>query len=263
MNRNAANPIRRFSVPKTKSNIRAWVCGGIAGFFFFWSGNLYGDDRISRWVVNLLIFAGSSFSSLAVRQVLINFGKSRHANMAAAGVIAAFSISILTVIFIRHPQPNPEPSPSELTTKPAQPIDYIEGTTFTYAMLKDALPFGYVLFYWRDGEIRSWIPHPDSRLEWNVDWNRVRITPDFAERTVVFEFPEIGFSYLQDGVRKPVGSGNRVTTRPITMRVGDLRGLQAIFHGKNEPTLCVATLSDNQRTPVFIVGFRIDDSNAK
>lgn len=77
-----------------------------------------------------------------------------------------FGIWLLTFFFL-FPKSNSQSQVSE----------EIPGTKVTHAQLRECLPFGYVIFY-VNGDKMIYEPHPDKRLQWKTDWERVTITPE-------------------------------------------------------------------------------------
>ncbi len=134
-----------------------------------------------------------------------------------------------------------------------QQSDYIEGTTITHAELKAFFPFGYLVVSARDGQW-TYTPPPGDWMKYRIPANLIKITPDFLNRTVKWEIPV--FSFNSETTSIHIQSDGRFRfepTFPMKMRTAFV----PMFYFKGEPSPHVACLSDNQRLPVFVLGFRI------
>jgi hypothetical protein len=132
-----------------------------------------------------------------------------------------------------------------------QQADYIEGTEFTRKQLEDFFPFGYAVIYLNeDGEKQIHEVH-NKLMDWKIDWDQVKIEPDFQNGVATFMVPDVSAS----------GTAGRIMTFgshfvvQIPLKNGICRRI-GIYVGNN-PTPTISVLNANERKPVFLVGYRI------
>lgn len=139
---------------------------------------------------------------------------------------------------------------------PAEPLSGpIAGTEFKHSDVKHIFPYDYGLISLEEGKP---LRHEEFRgetnkfLNWKIDWKHITAEPDVAAGKVVFGIP-----VRTDGPNLALSLGTGYTTLTITaqLKTGAMATPPVVFH--NKPVLYVCTLSDNQRKPVFAVGFRI------
>lgn len=129
------------------------------------------------------------------------------------------------------------------------PAETLPGTDVTERQVREAFPFGYVIFSQRDGKW-TYSPLPSDKMQFSGDWNRVTIGVDFEHRVVRWSIPDINST--NTGIQ--VISGRAVQDIPLdTTNIYALRFI--LIEG--QPILCMATLSEDQRFPVFVLGARI------
>jgi hypothetical protein len=140
--------------------------------------------------------------------------------------------------------------------------DFIPGTRATHAQMRDTFPFGYAIFSERDGRW-SYDGRPSNKYQWSGNWSLVKITPDFSRKYVRWEIPSI--TAIKSGLRGANEYSNNwvVFSAPIILNVRILVENPACPCFDNEPCLWVCTLGDDQRFPVFSLGFRISDKDRK
>lgn len=135
------------------------------------------------------------------------------------------------------------------------PPDYIEGTEVTAKQLDDYFPYGYAVIYLNEqGEKRIHEIH-NKLLEWKWDWDEIKIEPDFTNHVVNWTLPanfEVAGPNLDLSFH---GSTVKGTTRfekeIVRAKVG---------YFPNKPCAYAGILSTNQQEPVFVIGFRIPQS---
>jgi hypothetical protein len=133
--------------------------------------------------------------------------------------------------------------------------DYIEGTQVTSKQLDDFFPFGYAVIYLNEsGEKRIHEVH-NKLLEWKWNWSEVKIEPDVSAGNVTWTLPQNLLATGQNIELEFKNTTVQGTTR-FTKEIVRARG--AFFPGK--PCPFVGILSTNQRQPVFVIGFRIPQS---
>lgn len=161
----------------------------------------------------------------------------------------AVCLALAPVVYViwRPQKPDSKVTPAIIAVA-HQPPDYIEGTKFTHAQLHEMFPFGYTVIYFsgnrrfRDEVVRT------AKLEWKLDVDNITIEPDFSAGTVRWTLPNVS---TEGNLRLKV---NRLTLY-TKLQAGS--GGTAPVYVRNQPGLYVLTLSDNQHSPVFLVGYRI------
>ena len=156
---------------------------------------------------------------------------------------------------IQEPSPNPK-SPEAPTTPPPQITnvaepDYVEGTRFTHAELKDIFPFGYTIFYSDGNERFRYEVVTNGLLDWSIDLDNVKFEPDFSRGIVSLHIPPLSAKGKNGATMDDVEMGDG----SMPFKTGAIFKFPFVF--ANLPAVWVAVLSDNQRMPVFALGFRI------
>jgi hypothetical protein len=126
--------------------------------------------------------------------------------------------------------------------------DLIEGTDISKNALSELFPFGYLV----TGHDREWIehPHPKGELHWRIAPENVDIKPDFSSGIIHLTLKNLtasnprGFEVYGNEMRVPV-----TIQKNVVFHVGDVKI-------SIEPGVYFVTLSDNERFPVFAIGFR-------
>jgi hypothetical protein len=129
------------------------------------------------------------------------------------------------------------------------PSETVPGTNVTERQLREAFPFGYVIFSQRDGKW-TYSPLPSDKMQYTGDWDKVAIGIDFEHGGVRWIVPD--FNSTNTNIKLTAG---RITA-DVPLNPKQITIVRAFVFG-NQAILCVATLSDNQRFPVFVLGFRI------
>jgi len=137
--------------------------------------------------------------------------------------------------------------------------DFIKGTRVTYSTLDNTFPFGWVVFFLNQGERKTYEVDPAGRLKYKINWSDVVIEPNQLNRTVKWTIPNLGAS---GGSLNTSGSGNRIIHECPMLDDLDFNYIVSeIVFDPNEPKICIRTLSNDQRKPVFVLGFRIVGAN--
>jgi len=131
--------------------------------------------------------------------------------------------------------------------------DFIEGTRYTQNRLNEIFPYGYVVFWYGQNHILRNQISKNGKQDWKLDVDAVSLDPDFDSGKVTWMLPSVNST--------PEGFWPELTINGSTIHVtANLKegfARQAGFLVENKPMMYVMTLSDNQRTPVFAIGFRI------
>jgi len=185
--------------------------------------------------------------------------------------LPAFALCCL-IMFITHgyissklePVPLPDNPSAVIQKSPVAQPDYVPGTTLTYAQLREIFPFGYTLFIFNEGTFTYRI-FPSDKLQWASDWERIEITPDFSKNMVTWRIPQLSASITREGkVHHFMRDIVFVLTVPIQQGRFDKIGLFSFDQLVTDaPYPFVGTLSANQRSPIFIMGFRIPPTDHK
>lgn len=138
----------------------------------------------------------------------------------------------------------------------SHPHDFIEGTSMSRTALKEQMPFGYAIFR-NSIDTEIWQPNPLKHIEWSVDWGAIIATPDKTNKKVIWQIRSLEVFESDNGVRGKqlvdlkhfTGTYWMVLNKPIRLTLVGV---------KDEPEVFVETLSDNQRTPIFVLGLRIN-----
>lgn len=130
-----------------------------------------------------------------------------------------------------------------------QQPEFIEGTRFTSKRLQDIFPFGHVVFFFGQNEILTHQVYKNGLMDWTFDVGEVSIEPDFYSRTVKWKIPNVNTS----GGQVSIDKGSITIKGPLqvgcTYRAGVLL--------PNKPVMHLMTIGDNQRKPVFVIGYRM------
>jgi hypothetical protein len=131
--------------------------------------------------------------------------------------------------------------------------DYIEGTKYTQKRLSEIFPFGYSLLFFGQNRILNNEIFKNGMMDWKLDVDDVSINPDFYSGKVTWTIPNVNATPDGTGSQITIVGGKFTVDAPLkagyARRTGFLLG--------NKPVMHVMTLGDNQRTPVFAIGFRI------
>jgi len=130
--------------------------------------------------------------------------------------------------------------------------DFIADTSFTSSDLDQIFPFGWVVFSNFDGDKWTHEVDPHGRTRYLIDWNLVTISPDIQSKRMTWTIPDISWS--SSNANRGLHNMS-VDTYP--MEIGRTCRVYVVRTGNNQPMPFVTTLSDNQRKPVFALGFRI------
>jgi hypothetical protein len=142
------------------------------------------------------------------------------------------------------------------TTQAAVP-EYIRGTKTTLNQMERWFPFGWYIFYPENhGSLHS---DPGPRNKVMMDWKAVEIISDFSSNKVQFWFTDPVWWKVENGT-------NRSMFHLEQMSIGKLVDIKReIFYvfdaikseSPNDPVPWLGTLNDDQRAPVYAIGFRI------
>ena len=91
-----------------------------------------------------------------------------------------------------------------------------------------------------------------DKLQFKIDPDNVHATPDFSKREVIWTVGLTSATKLTTGMNYYENQLNR----SVPMKVGKVYRLDQLFE-PSQPRIWVVTLGDNQRFPVFALGFRI------
>ena len=136
--------------------------------------------------------------------------------------------------------------------------NFFEGTDITQKQLEKLFPFGYVVIYTAENKRFRYEVFKNGLLDWTFDWDAVKVDPNFTTGIATITMP-MGNTTRADGsfVFKTFGS-SMVLSLPL--KTGEMRAAGGEFVD-DAPTPYIVVLSDNQRSPVFAIGFRIPTPN--
>ena len=223
--------------------------GGGFAFFAAWAG-LYANLGHTFWIVAASVMVIASVcAALGLRLELRNHHwlKWQYNGIAYSIVIIA-SFLLIPITLVTWP-------PIERADVPPLKPDYIEGTKKSRKDLEDTFSFGYVVFRLKD-KIWTYQPYFEEHTRFQIEWSEVKIEPNFVNRTVSWNFPEVNFTNSPHG---NWGRRNRWSAT-IPMRENVFRSFRTLIPGfadRNDPSIFIGTLSENQLHPVFVIGFRI------
>jgi hypothetical protein len=156
----------------------------------------------------------------------------------------------------------PTVQPVKVTNfEPTKP-DFIPGTRATHAQMRNVFPFGYTIFSERDGRW-TYDARPSEKYQWSGNWSLVKITPDFSRKCVMWEIPSI------TAIKSGSQGANEYSNNWIFFSVPLIPNFITLVENPvcpcfdNEPCLWVCTLNDDQRFPVFCIGFKIASEDRK
>lgn len=143
------------------------------------------------------------------------------------------------------------PTPNQATPIP----DFIDGTNVTQTDLWNTFPFGYTVFSRGTGQQWRYEKFTSDKYQFDIDPKSVGIEPNFSKGTVTWTIPLKGNPPAgQPGLRLE-DSLARVEA-PLTPKVATRVMRMHLMPGE-QPELYVSTLSNDQRFPVFALGYRI------
>jgi hypothetical protein len=142
----------------------------------------------------------------------------------------------------------------------AQPA-YIEGTDVTYKQLEELLPFGNAIFYYSENKRFTYQVFKNGLVDWQIDWDNVKIEPDFVAGTVKWTIPA-PISIVGTNINIQM-KGNSAAVGVIPFKRDKIFSAGLLYDSPNKPTLWIGTLSDDQRSPVFVIGFRIESERER
>lgn len=128
----------------------------------------------------------------------------------------------------------------------------IAGTSVTYEKLTQLYPFGWIVYALNEATT-SYEPLVYDKLVWDASWKDVVFIPDFAHNKATVALPP-NITFKVQG-RSYMRFENILNVTDIDMDGSVYRSL--IDGGPNQPCLHLSALSNNQRKPVFVIGFRI------
>jgi hypothetical protein len=141
-----------------------------------------------------------------------------------------------------------------LDASKAPKTDFIDGTDVTHEELEKIFPFGYAVFYLNDkGQIDTH-EFRNNLANWKIDWSSVKIEPNFSSVIVRFTMPEVDAN-PGTGSNLKIQVNNGLFIVDLQLKKGAIRPIGLMLGGN--PVPYVAVLSDNERKPVFAIGFRI------
>ncbi len=140
------------------------------------------------------------------------------------------------------------------TSIPSLP-DYFPGTQITRSRLREVFPFGYAVIFFGKSERERWEVWRTGKLEWKIDLDNIIIDPHPETDTVSWVIPPI--SAIGTNYHGEFHGVNLYVTSHFTPGSMENSG----FVIADAPNIYVAVLGNNQRTPVFAIGFRIPSQN--
>jgi hypothetical protein len=129
---------------------------------------------------------------------------------------------------------------------------FIKGTHVTESDLDTDFPFGWVVFFLHQGEQTIHKVDPGGHLKYTINWDDVIIKPNQSDRTVEWTIPHFSVSGKSHGVDNTVQNAFKM--------LDDIEGVHFFydfFFESDQPTMGVETLSNDQRNPIFALGFRV------
>jgi hypothetical protein len=133
--------------------------------------------------------------------------------------------------------------------------DYIVGTKFTYNKLREVFPFGYTIFWSKTGSQETtdrFKVVKTGRTEWEMDWDNVIMEVDYSNHIVTWKLPSVS----AQGPGLSVGGGLKMQCSSA-FKAGQIHLAPLVQLPGGQPVLHVGTLSDDQLSPVFVIGLRI------
>ena len=106
-------------------------------------------------------------------------------------------------------------------------------------------------------------------MAWKIDYEKVAFAPDFSKGSLGYDLGTVEQSYPRPSVVEVRNAGPRapsfVSIGLTAKLAGEMKieegnaALATDFYSPNQPAIFIGVLSSNQRTPVFVLGFRIVD----
>lgn len=128
----------------------------------------------------------------------------------------------------------------------------------TYEKLTEHFPFGWIVYALNEATT-TYDPIVYDKLIWDASWKQLKFECDFSKGTAMVTLPGDLQIITPDG--KPVlATRNNSFRGTISLQPGSQSAFNGIRAGANMPSLpdlIILTLSNNQRKPVFAVGFRL------
>jgi hypothetical protein len=199
------------------------------------------------------IFVASISGGLALRMGLINRRISHHiAKGAPTGAAAAVVLLSGIGCCIAWRLEKPDPSPQQAVIIIPQP-DYIEGTEVARKQLEQIFPFGYAIIYLNEENQKEIHEFRSKLSNWRINWDLVKIEPNFESGNVTFTTPNIDANAADKGSVLVMSNSTFVVNIRLQKGVSRVGPIQ--FGAVPVPYFAI--LNDNQRKPVFAIGFRI------
>jgi hypothetical protein len=170
-------------------------------------------------------------------------------------VIAALALGVASLACYFAHLSLKKPAPKPIVIHQADPT-YIEGTTIRLSDLDNEFPYGWVAFRRATGDQWTHQVDPHGHLRYNINWDDVKIEPDPSTEQVKWSIP---FSAI--GAPFQISIENGMISNQVPMIVGQRIGFYYLDFGHPEVLPYVETLSNDQRRPVFALGFRIPTSD--
>ena len=137
----------------------------------------------------------------------------------------------------------------------------ITGTGFTHQIVGKFFPFGYGLVHVAKDGTFTFKEHrgTNNLLEWDIDWKSIKIERDAAAKNVVFSIPAKSTTPDRTNGSVSTVTGADSSYQNLEFKASLVTGTMSYgpIGERNKPELCAATLSTEQHTPIFAIGFRI------
>jgi hypothetical protein len=155
--------------------------------------------------------------------------------------------------FVSHKlNPSTTTAPQSLVESAKSTEKRIEGTDVSHEQLTDLFPFGYAVIYITENKRIRYEVFKNGLMDWKLDWDRLKVEPDIVSGNVTWTVCDLEGTSPDSSLAIHVGK--MTVVRPL-QKNGQIYPMAIIFERK--PVPYVMTLSDNQRTPIFAIGFRI------
>lgn len=226
----------------------------ISGLFLCVGGALWGKFGDTPFGLVLLLI-GLCFGFFLVAHKIFKRDWFRY------GVPTALSVLIVvgTVLVVKNASKVPTPTTAQ--SQPPVAPQTIAGTHITHDVISEIFPYGYGLLFVSDAQPtrHKVFIGTNNLIKWDVDWEKIEITRDVAAGAMKLNVPAKidtpeGAKGGQLFISGPSGGYTQLVFGS-KLKTGWM-ALSPIYM-RNKPALCVLTLSDNQRTPIFAIGFRI------
>lgn len=186
----------------------------------------------------------------------------RHAKI-CFWILTGLILAVFVFLYFRASQPTR--AQIQQTPAPVQPSpqneQFIEGTDYTEKHLNEIFPFGYAIFFVGQNKPPEIQLFTNNLMNWTFDVKSVSIIPNSFTGKVEWRIPNIAAvsdpSVASNGFGgvAHIHVGVEVVVTPF--RRGFIGRANGFVNGNNQPNMYVGVLSDNQRLPVFTIGFRI------